>query len=141
MYRFTIVTKRKDTSHEFYLFQTEDQNLMVEQLLFRQHTTNAPGFIAQNISISPDKLTLISTTDWLNQTVAEKFRPPNRGRYDRLLLDYLRRNDHRNVISRESVPDPRPVKARKIAQEVTEEEAARLAADIIKNYNKTPNAY
>ena len=123
MFQYITKTTRKNTNSSFYLFQSDNIDFLITQAKYRDAVCNAPGFVSLSIEVSQDKLNMYIITTWETEADAREFNTKFNSKFKRNLGEYLRRTKHTTITNTQTVVDTTVQKSRKIAQEMTVQEA------------------
>jgi hypothetical protein len=129
MYEVTVTFTRPDLSHDFFIFQTKDKDLLAEHAKYRNEQINTPGFISMSYVMSPDKLQLKVITLWESKEsiTVNSYKK----KYGALFKKYQTRNSVVYQIETEFLPDTEKLKAKKLSSRLTVAEANKNLIEYI----------
>jgi heme-degrading monooxygenase HmoA len=135
MFETTTTYVRLDTSKDFFVFQTDDVELLKIYTDFRKEMSNSSGFIGISYFISQDHLKLRVQVLWESESSAANFF--NITKFRAAYLDHINRYNNKNQITGtvESTTtfDPDYLKDKKLSTRLTVKEAQDRLIDFLSN--------
>ena len=131
MYEYTATHTRQNTEHDFFIFQTEDKQLLDKQNKFRNDMLQANGFISLNAIVSENKLQLKISTLWESEATARAFTSVHQAEFLKLLKAYQYKTGTYTATTTATLPDTLNLKAKKLSSRLTVAEASKELKDFI----------
>lgn len=126
-----MTATRPNSNVDFFLYQTSDTDLLLQQTLQRNAVLQAVGFISTSIVVSEDKLTMKIISLW----ESENDRLQCNTKYHKAFSDLLNRyNTKNNVVveyASNFLPDTQQLKAKKFSSRLTIEQASAELKEFI----------
>lgn len=135
MYEITVTYKRRNTSVDFFSFQTQDVGNAIIQLSFRNDMINDLGFLGMSYVMSEDKLTMKMIVLWKSVESANEFVSIWKHQFEVVSKGYHRKNDIKIYVNSQHLPDTQKIKYEKISTRMYAEEAGKELREFISSSN------
>jgi heme-degrading monooxygenase HmoA len=135
MFETTTTYTRPDTSKDFFVFQTDDVELLKIYTNFRKEMSNSPGFIGMSYFMSQDNLKLRVQVLWESESLATNFFNVTRfrGAYLDHINGYNIKNQIIGTVESTNTFDPKYLKDKKLSTRLTVKEAQDRLIDFLSN--------